>query len=288
MFGRGYLAVDFFLMLDGLLMARVQEARMVGGFAAWRFMARRYRRLWPMMALSGAIGLPLQYLRSHGLGDFLSVSGRNLLLLPATSRGFAFPLNIPAWTIFAQLVCEAAHVALLRRITGRWLWLMVGLMLPAWLAIAHGAGGLNVGPRPMNLAPGLVRCLFAYALGMGLGRAWRGASVPPVPPILALIAMPAALVGLWAAGAHGWWIDPLLVVTLCPMMLAGGMRLTRGSGIARRAGRLGFPLFALQMPVLQGLSYLGARAWVGVAAALVAAVVGARLEPWLARRRRVM
>ncbi len=73
-FGKGYLAVEFFLMLSGFLMAYAQEARMGRDFAPLAFMTKRYWRLWPTMALGSAIGLPRLFLRTSGLGQFLGAA----------------------------------------------------------------------------------------------------------------------------------------------------------------------------------------------------------------------
>jgi len=279
-FGRGYIGVDFFLMLSGFLMARVQEPRWVTAGAGWRFMRGRYRRLWPMMAIGTATGMAFHLVHSDRaafLPRFWLVGGVNLALLPAPDASFAFPFDIPAWTIFGELVVNALHVSLLRHVRGRWLWLVLALLVPVMVWIAQGPLSLNVGPAWSTLMPGLLRCLFAYIIGIALGRAWH-AQPPPVPPWLAVAAMPAALVGLWALHARGWWVDLMLVVVLCPAMLAGGLRLQSGERLCRLAGRLAFPLFAWQIPVLEGLRGLGGGYWLGFFAALAAGILGIFVE----------
>ena len=285
-FGRGYLGVDFFLMLDGFLMARVQEPRLADGMNVRQFLTTRYKRLWPMMALGALIGLPLQYLRSHSVTEFAEVSALNLALLPAWWQFFAFPLNIPAWTIFAQLVCEASHVTLLRHLRGRWLWLVCALMLPLMAGLAHHYGSLDLGAKPATLLPGLVRCLFAYLLGMGLARWWGDTPPLPVPPLLGFVAMPLAVAGMWFFGLSSRWADLAFVLLICPLMLAGSLFLRRFDRTAGLAGKIGFPLFAWQMPILQGAAYLGLGYWLGLAGGCVGGVVGMFAEDWLARRRK--
>lgn len=273
-FGRGYLGVDFFLMLSGFLMARVQEPRLAAGMAPGAFLRARWWRLWPMMTAALIIGLPMQWLRSHGLWDFAWVAAANLLLLPVWGHVFTFPVNIPAWTILYELVCNAAHVLALRRVRG---WAFAALLMllaggEVWLC-RHYAG-VNVGPKPETALAGLVRCMFAYVLGIGLARLWTVRRAPPLPWWLALPAMPAILAGSWALGIRVWWFDLAFVMLACPLMLAGALRL---QGLGRTAGWLGqfaFPVFALQMPILQGSQHLGAGYWSGLALAMAGGVAG--------------
>ena len=287
-FGRGYLGVDFFLMLSGYLMARVQEPRLAAGLAPGSFMAKRYRRLWPMMAAGGLIGMPLLFVQSPGPGQFAVVAAVNMALLPVWGQTFVFPLNIPAWTIFGQIVCEGSHVAVLRRLRG---WLLPAVIVALGAATAFcGAwhGSLDVGAKPETLGAGLVRCLFAYSVGMGLARWWGEEPPIPVPPLLALVVMPAVIAGSWALHVNGWWCDWLFVVLVCPVMLAGGLRLRRFRRQAGWLGQLSVPLFALQMPVLQGMHELGFGYWHGLAGAVAMGIGGVTVPAWWRARKAML
>lgn len=284
-FGRGYLGVDFFLMLSGYLMARVQEPRLAQGLRPWQFMVRRYRRLWPMMAAGGLIGIPMEYLRAQGWGEFVEVTLINLALLPVRGQMFAFPLNIPAWTIFSQVVCEGSHILGLWRIRRWWLAVVIFALGLEMVRIGVAHGSFDVGAKPETLVAGLVRCLFAYTIGMGLARWWRDKPPIPVPPLLALVVMPLVIAESWKLGVTGWWFDFLFVILVCPAMLAGGLRLRRFGREAGIVGQLSFPLFAMQMPVLQGMQHLGYGYWAGIGAA-VAVGIGGVIVPlgWSAGR----
>lgn len=83
-FGKGYLAVEFFLMLSGFLMAYAQEARIK---EALPFMVKRYRRLWPTMTLGGVIGLPRLFIQSKSLVDFATTAVAKIL--PCSRSGGA-------------------------------------------------------------------------------------------------------------------------------------------------------------------------------------------------------
>jgi len=274
-FGRGYLGVDFFLMLSGFLMTRVQEERLVKGLSPWSFMIKRYARLWPMMALGGLIGLPRLFIRDHSWWDALWVATANLALLPVPGHQFVTPLNVPAWTITCELICNYAHVLVLWRVRGKWLWLLLAALLPLEIGIGVHFGYYNVGAQPANFAAGVVRTLFAYTLGIALSRWWRDGVPFPAPWWLALPLMPVLLVGATALGLWGWWYELGFVLLACPLMIAGAIGLDRGHGMAEWMGRLSFPLFALQMPILEGLRMLHGTYWQAVGLAYAVSIIAA-------------
>ena len=173
-FGHGYLAVEFFLMLSGFLMAHAQEGR-IG--APLGFMVKRYMRLWPTMALGGLIGLPRLWLLSTGALAFAGTAAANLALLPVWFGAFAFPLNIPAWTIFYELVANTLHVFIFRHGKSWAIWLGIALLVPIMAWIGMHWGSFDVGAKPEHFLAGLPRILFAYLIGMALGR-WWGARMP--------------------------------------------------------------------------------------------------------------
>ncbi len=117
-FSKGYLGVDFFLVLSGYLMARITEPRIAAGLTAQRFIVARYKRFWGMVALGSLIGIPYLWIRAGGeWWPFLPALIANLALLPWPVANLLFAVNIPAWTIFAELVANGAHVSALRRLS---------------------------------------------------------------------------------------------------------------------------------------------------------------------------
>jgi peptidoglycan/LPS O-acetylase OafA/YrhL len=147
-------------------------------------------------------------------------------------------------------------------------------------------GNFDVGAKPEHFFVGLPRILFAYLIGMALGR-WWGAKPPlAVPPLLAIPAMPAILAAGWYLKLDTTWhFDMAFTVIACPLMIAGGLRLASFHRIAGQLGQLSFPLFAVQMPILQGMAILGFGYWAGGLAALAGGIVAALLTQWWANWR---
>ena len=282
LFAKGYLAVDFFLMLSGYLMARTSEPRLAAGHSPLRFMVSRYRRFWPMMALGSLIGVPYLWVRAGDFAHFAPVLIANFLLLPWPLGRLMFALNIPAWTIFFELVANTVHVFALRSLHVRTIAALALFALGVTIAVLLSFGTLDLGARPENFLAGFPRIFLAYLIGIllhRLGIAMRG---PVLIGWLALIALPGAMLGSWFGGVSGWQFDLGFVLLVCPFAILGGLLLTRPTRLGWLSGAISFPLFAVHMPVLEGMRELG----LGVMAAVPAAIGCALIIVWWTNRPR--
>jgi len=115
-----FLAVDFFFMLSGFVLAYAYEARFREGLTLKQFMKIRIVRLYPLYLIG--ITIPLI---SIGVLAFLQMPHDNilrsaltycfhLLLIPtppvfAENPGPLFPLNLPAWSLFYELVINVFY-----------------------------------------------------------------------------------------------------------------------------------------------------------------------------------
>lgn len=283
---KGYLAVDFFLMLSGYLMARITEPRLAGGLGAGAFIRARFRRFWPVVTLGSLIGIPFLWVRTQA--DplwFASALVANLAFVPMPADHLLFPLNVPVWTILAELAVNALHVALLWRLaTGRLAWLVATAGVLA-LGVALDYGSLDVGARPSNALYAIPRVLFAYGLGMLLWRSKRDDLALPLPGWVAFVAMPAALLASWASGYRAWPFDLVFVALLCPLVIATALGFTRDNRLTRFSADISFPLFVAHVPVLEAARQAGYGPAMGLPAALAASLV---ILWWTKRRERRM
>lgn len=283
-FSKGYLGVDFFLMLSGFLMARITEPRLAAGMAPQQFMVARYKRFWGMVALGSLIGVPYLWVRSGAeWWPFLPALITNFALLPWPVANLLFALNIPAWTIFAELVANAAHVFALRRLPNPALAALTALLggLTVWVAIAWGS--LDVGARPGHVWAAIPRVFFAYCLGICLWRWRQGRVLLPLPAPIVLAAMPVAIIGGWYAGWRGWQFDLAFVALLCPLVISAAAALTRQTWLGWLSGAISFPLFAVHLPILEAIRELGGNKAQAIPLALATALI---IVWWTNRRDR--
>jgi peptidoglycan/LPS O-acetylase OafA/YrhL len=263
--GHGYLAVDFFFMLSGYVMARTYENRMAE-MGAGVFLLKRLWRLWPLMAVGTLIGLAT--VPGLPIAQQVLLVACGLLFLPIFASGEAYPLNGPSWSIFFELFANALHAFVLYRLRTTSLLGIAGVTLIVLCGVALRDGSLNGGFRADNFVVGFPRVVFAYCLGICLYRKWRDRPPVILPAWLTLGLLPATLVLAGLDG--GWWFDILFLAFTSPMLIAGGLSLCGGK-VGACLGALSFPLYAVHRPILQLCANLGASWLIGALCGLGAA-----------------
>jgi peptidoglycan/LPS O-acetylase OafA/YrhL len=237
---KGYLAVDFFFLLSGFVLALSHGERLrSGGIAVVPdFLRRRIARIWPLHAVMlGFAMLLLVALRASGRSapEFpLRELPAHLLLVQAW--GVADPLrwNDPAWSISCELMAYllfplwAMAINWRRCGTPLLLGAIGALLLALGAAFAlHGADTL--GQDIPHL--GVLRCLLEFATGTlvhALWQRWR--------------AHPAGVGGLAVAAVFGTaWAAGVAETLAVPAMLAA-LLLALACSAGARGNRLEVPL----------------------------------------------
>jgi peptidoglycan/LPS O-acetylase OafA/YrhL len=265
--GHGYMAVDFFFLLSGFVIAFAYDARVRDGLGVGRFMRLRLIRLYPLILLGMLLGAawPLIRLLLHmrgapGLSDFASDLARGLLLIPdhyAQSPGDSiFPLNGPTWSLFWELAVNLAYVLVGPRLTWRPL-VAIFTASAALMLLAAFHGGVDVGGRPSNILAGFPRTGMGFFGGVLLYRmiaaARRRGWALPAPPAPFLTAAAALLAVLCVPNQHQPVFDLVALFVLFPAIVAfaaaPGPAHGHGARLCRLAGDLSYPLYVLHYPL---------------------------------------
>jgi peptidoglycan/LPS O-acetylase OafA/YrhL len=256
---RSHLAVDFFFMLSGYVMARSYETD--GGFklSTFRFLARRYRRLWPPMALGAALAM----LRFAGDPASLMSVAPLFLLLPNVwmwNDGYRlFPGNGPAWSITAELIANALHPLVFARMNP---WALVAFAVAVVALVQPISPGLGSYLFEMPYkAP--IRAICGYCVGIAIWRL-RG-ELPLLSPWFGVAALPGSIFVLSLLSVP---ILDLAFFALCPLVVMSGF----GRDVTRIGpvlGALSFPLYAVHYPIVRMVQMLGGHPALAFAMAIL-------------------
>ncbi|MEY2687501.1 MAG: hypothetical protein RL375_1699, partial [Pseudomonadota bacterium] len=254
----GYLAVDFFFIVSGVVIAHSYEDRLARGMGLGSFMLRRVVRLYPLLVLGVAIGSVVRlarYLAAPAsvdpLDELLVASVLNSVLVPMVygsemaSRAL-YPVNGPLWSLFFELVANLAWAALL---VGRRTRVLVVVVLVAALldaACIRHWGHANIGWDRDSFVAGFPRVTYGFTLGVLLYR-WRDQLRWPAGRLTDL-ALAAALVLVALPAPSARW-DMVCVFLLLPLLVAAG--LGRSSHrVGQAIGNSSYPIYVLHFPLI--------------------------------------
>lgn len=296
-FWHGYLAVDFFFMLSGFVIARSYETSILRGnerhrTKAFRYMTGRIGRLYPMLLLGGIVGLVVfaagmgEY-RPTGRPDLVLAIVSQFLLIPFLSSDGFYAFNRAQWSIALELLVNAVHAAVLPWLNMRALWVIVVISALALGVAADHCGTLNTVCQPAGMFSLLVlaRAFFGFFIGVLLCRThdkWATA-VPQVSfPLLAitmlcLLSMP--LQSLAALPGRALY-DFFCVTLIFPLIVALAARSTAGRP-ALALGVMSYPLYAIHLPLLDALRHFVKSEWLAIFALALLAVASWALGRWI-------
>jgi peptidoglycan/LPS O-acetylase OafA/YrhL len=166
----GYLAVDLFFVMSGLVIARAYEPKLLAGMPWRRFLLLRVARFYPSLLLGTLLGLAAHFAvpGTYRLGWY---SAGHLFLIPdLTARDGIFPLNGVLWSLFFELTVNAVHGLVVRHLTTFRLCLFVLTMGAAWAFAATSAGNWGGGWNRETFLSGFARAGWGYGAGVLLQR----------------------------------------------------------------------------------------------------------------------
>lgn len=264
-FDRGYLAVDFFFILSGLVLTPIFETPSCKTFSPSAILRHRILRFWPLMAFGAATGF-LQQALASGLPPPALLLIMAFLFVPLFAhQAPSYPINGPQWSLTLELVANTLHLYLLRRLS---FTVLVFIVAGCWFtlcALGQSYGSLNLGHNGDTWLAGLARMGFGYVLGSCLARSR----------------------GIWSnrlSLRHGWWmalglfaaalalpVECNIPAAIGDVLILPALGITAAlayackmpsqlNALARWLGAISFPLYAIHYPLLQFAHTLNERA----------------------------
>ena len=275
----GYLAVDFFFLLSGFVIAYAYDDRWGKKMNIKDFFKRRLIRLHPMVLMGAVIGGLMFYTQvvddSQTYWDVSAVSAGTLiiatllsaLLIPVTpgaevrGLGEMFPLNGPSWSLFFEYLGNILYALILRKLPTLILAMVVvlsGLSL-AWFAIFGPYGSIGAGWQltATEFQGGFSRLMFAFSAGLLLFRIYKPAKVKNsfwVGTIVLIVLLGMPRIG----GEENPWMngiyDSTLSIFIFPVLVylgASEQGLSRGlKKICHFLGEISYPLYMVHYPFI--------------------------------------
>lgn len=249
-----YLAVDLFFCLSGFVIARTYGERLRSGELSpgW-FLLNRAIRFYPLYILGLVLGIPRVYVAWHGTAPGALVAAYlspEILYIPTPGLSYAFALDIPAWSLSAELLVNGIYAWLVSRQSAVW-WPLTAISLLLVLSHAVIVGNADVGSTMGTLPIGWARAMLMFSIGAVVQRSVRMQSLHSNSAVAAILIAVAATLGALRVPA----LDAVAIATItCPIAIYIAARV-RPAGALRAilvlVGQLSYGVYILHQGLLE-------------------------------------
>lgn len=271
----GYLAVDFFFLLSGFVVAYAYDDRW-GKMTQWDFFKRRLVRLQPMVIMGTIIGAIFFYFQACDMFApiahtpvwkmlLVMLIGFTLIpILPSMDiRGWAemHPLDGPCWSLFFEYVANILYALFVRKFSKTALSILVFLsacFLVQYLIMGPQGdviGGWSVDATQLHI--GFARMLYPFFAGLLLSRMGKLIHVRGafgLCSLMVIVIMCIPRIGdeqhLWMNGLY----ESVCIIALFPLIVAigagGELKGKKAAGVCKFLGDISYPLYITHYPLI--------------------------------------
>jgi len=271
----GYMAVDFFFVLSGFVVAYAYDDRWAK-MSQWDFYKRRLIRLQPMVIMGMLIGAALFYFQACSASPLISstpvwkmllvmIIGFTLLPIPVSMdiRGWRemHPLDGPAWSLFFEYIANILYAVIVRRFSKTALAILVVLsacfLLQYLIMGPHGdvIGGWSIDRTQLHI--GFARLLYPFFAGVLLMRAGKLIKVKGAFAICSLLLVITFSIPRIGGSGHLWMnglYEAVCIIFLFPLIVSigAGSHMTGKYTIkvCQFLGALSYPLYIIHYPLI--------------------------------------
>lgn len=269
------LAVDFFFALSGFVIAYAYETKLQQGMTVRAFMVRRMVRLYPLLFMGVMFGLlvllarvAVQLDRSY-LPAVAKSFALGVLILPSpyladVEHGTAWPLNVPMWSLLAEIIANWVYAAVLARRSNRVLLVVISAAFVTSTVTTYLVGDVTGGNHWYDLGLGLVRVCYPFLAGIMLCRAVQSGAAaelrvaPAVPTLLLLACLIMPLPARYAGFIH--YLSVMFIFPAIIWLAATGPNArTRAKPSDFDLGVMSYALYVLHYPIIKIFSFAARR-----------------------------
>ena len=273
-----YLAVDFFFILSGFVIAYAYDDRIGKSMPLGNFFKRRLIRLHPMVVLGAVFGVitflmqgSVQWNGTHVMTSAVMIALLcAMFFIPAVpgcyyeirGNGEMFPLNGPAWSLFFEYIGNILYALFIHRFSNRTLTIWTALMGIGLgfftLTDFSGYGNLGVGWTldATNFIGGLLRMLFPFSLGMLVFRHFKPAKIRGafwICSLVLFILFHVPFIPGLAPICYNGLFEMICITLVFPLLVwlgASGSTTDRfSSGVCKFLGDISFPVYIIHYPL---------------------------------------
>jgi len=278
----GYLAVDFFFLLSGFVVAYAYDDRWQK-MTIGSFFKRRLIRLQPMVIIGMLIGALFFYFHDSVLWPGISevpiwklllvmVIGFTMLPVPISLdiRGWheMYPINGPGWSLFFEYIANILYALFIRKFSNKTLAVFVFLagclLVHMAVVVNHGdvVGGWSLELPQLHI--GFARMLYPFFAGLLLCRVtkpfqFKNAFLWCSIMIFIILAMPriGGTAQLWMNGIY----ESIAIIFIFPLIVflgaSGEIENRFASRLCKFFGDISYPIYITHYPLIYGYT-----AWV--------------------------
>ncbi|RYY07887.1 MAG: acyltransferase [Sphingobacteriaceae bacterium] len=271
----GYLAVDFFFLLSGFVVAYAYDDRW-GKMTSWDFYKRRLIRLQPMVIMGTLIGAALFYLQQGDVFPLISQTplwklllvmlvGFTLIPLPISMdiRGWQemHGLDGPCWSLFFEYIANIMYAVAFRKFSKTVLSIFVFLFACllvqylVWGDKGDVIGGWSLDQTQLRI--GFTRMLFPFFGGLLLSRTGKLIRIKGAFLVCSLLLLIVFCIPRIGGAAHLWMnglYESFCIIILFPLIVAigaGGSLKGKNEGkVNKFLGELSYPLYITHYPLI--------------------------------------
>jgi peptidoglycan/LPS O-acetylase OafA/YrhL len=271
----GYLAVDFFFLLSGFVIAYSYDDRWIK-MTQWDFYKRRLIRLQPMVVMGSLIGAALFYFQPSPPFPLIAgtpvwkmllvmIIGATLIPIPVSwdIRGWTemHPLNGPAWSLFFEYVGNILYAVIVRRFSKVLLGIFVGLaavflvQFVVWGGQGDVIGGWAINGRQLHI--GFARLLYPFFAGVLLCRMGKLIHIKWAFGVCSLMILAIFWVPRLGGAEHLWMngvYESVCIIILFPLIVAigagGHINGKRAARFCKWLGDISYPLYITHYPLI--------------------------------------
>jgi peptidoglycan/LPS O-acetylase OafA/YrhL len=222
LFVSGFPAVDFFYVFSGFVFGYAYTGLLDRQATFGQFAAIRLIRLYPLYLAGLVIGVVVSALLMH-FGDdnwwpsrLALATVTNAVFLPYLSDSAygAYPLNVPAWTMFFELAVNAIFAWKRFSMRGNVAVALIALPFLVWSLYAFPGGG---GSTPRDFVGGFPRALFSFYVGIVISQLQAADRLPK--GLVPALAFPAVMLVMYLSPIAAVVVGAVLVITVIQPVL---------------------------------------------------------------------